>query len=152
MPLVTSDTIYAVPLSLEEQGLGAWISRRLGLVETQPSQAGLVSWRQFVADLRRPKPTLQIVLAGKYVELQDSYLSVKEALIHAGLAAGWDIEIDWVNSEDLEKGGRRAACWLRTGLWCPVALATAGSKERSWQRVWRASTGCPIWASVWGCR
>ena len=126
VPLVTSDTIYAVPLSLEEQGLGAWISRRLGLVETQPSQAGLVSWRQFVADLRRSKPALQIVLAGKYVELQDSYLSVKEALIHAGLAAGWDIEIDWVNSEDLEKGREEGRLLAADGVVVPGGFGYRG--------------------------
>jgi CTP synthase len=126
VPLVTSDTIYAVPLSLEEQGLGAWISRRVGLVETQPSQAGLVSWRQFVADLRRPKPTLHIVLAGKYVELQDSYLSVKEALIHAGLAAGWDIEIDWINSEDLEKGREEERLLAADGVVVPGGFGYRG--------------------------
>ncbi len=104
VPLLTADTIYAVPLSLEEYGLGAWTMQRLDLTEQQPAESGLVAWRQFVADLRRVKPTLRIALAGKYVELEDSYLSVKEALMHAGLAAGWDVEIDWVNSEELEKG------------------------------------------------
>jgi CTP synthase len=104
VPLLTADTIYAVPLSLEEYGLGAWTMRRLDLVEQQPAETGLVAWRHFVEDLRRAKPTLRIALAGKYVELEDSYLSVKEALMHAGLAAGWDVAVDWVNSEELEKG------------------------------------------------
>ncbi len=104
VPLLTADTIYAVPLSLEEYGLGAWTMRRLDLVEQQPAESGLVAWRRFVEELRRTKPTLRIALAGKYVELEDSYLSVKEALMHAGLAAGWDVEVDWVNAEELEKG------------------------------------------------
>lgn len=104
VPLVTSDTIYAVPLSLEDQGLGVWIMQRLGLMERQPAEVVLAGWREFVESLRREKPVLRIALAGKYVELEDSYLSVKEALIHAGLAVGWDIDIVWVNSEDLEKG------------------------------------------------
>jgi CTP synthase len=104
VPLVTADTIYAVPLSLEDSGLGAWLMQRLELTERQPPSEALAGWRQFVAELRREKPVLTIALVGKYVELQDSYLSVKEALIHAGLAAGWDIDIAWINSEDLEKG------------------------------------------------
>jgi len=104
VPLVTADTIYAVPLSLEEHGLGAWTMQRLSLVEEQPAETTLAGWRKFVQALRDEKPVLRIALAGKYVELEDSYLSVKEALIHAGLAAGWDIEIAWINSEDLEKG------------------------------------------------
>ena len=104
VPLLTADTIYAVPLSLEEYGLGTWTMRRLDLAEQQPAETGLVAWRRFVEELRRTKPTLRIALAGKYVELEDSYLSVKEALMHAGLAAGWDVQVDWVNSEELEKG------------------------------------------------
>src|SRR5690606_25187845 len=47
---------------------------------------------------------LRVALVGKYVELEDSYLSVKESLIHAALACGWDVDIAWVSSEDLEKG------------------------------------------------
>ena len=104
VPLVTADTIYAVPLSLEDCGLGTWIVNQLGLTEVRPAAEGLAAWRQFVTDLRSEKPVLRIGLVGKYVELEDSYLSVKEALIHAGLAAGWDIDIHWINSEELEKG------------------------------------------------
>jgi len=104
VPLVTADTIYAVPLSLEDSGLGSWLMQRLELIERQPASEALMGWRQFVEELRREKPVLTIALVGKYVELQDSYLSVKEALVHAGLAAGWDIDIVWINSEDLEKG------------------------------------------------
>ncbi|MBW7881553.1 MAG: CTP synthase [Caldilineaceae bacterium] len=104
VPLITSDTIYAVPLSLEEYGFGDWSVQRLGLEPRQPASLGLQPWRQFVEDLRREKPVLHIALVGKYVELEDSYFSVKEALMHAGLAAGWDVEIAWVSSEELEKG------------------------------------------------
>ena len=56
------------------------------------------------ASSRCEKPVLRIGLVGKYVELEDAYLSVKEALIHAGLAVGWDIDIVWISSEELEKG------------------------------------------------
>lgn len=104
VPLVTADTIYAVPLNLEEHSFGVWTMQRLSLTERHPAEAALADWRKFVESLRHEKPVLRIALAGKYVELEDSYLSVKEALIHAGLAAGWDIDIAWVNSEDLEKG------------------------------------------------
>ncbi len=102
--LVTADTIYAVPLTLEDAGLGAWIVQQLSLVEPQAAEEGLAAWRQFVTELRREKPVLRIGIVGKYVALEDSYLSVREALIHAGLAAGWDIDISWISSEDLEKG------------------------------------------------
>ena len=126
VPLLTADTIYAVPLSLEEYGLGAWAMQRLDLNELQPAETGLVAWRQFVADLRRTKPTLRIALAGKYVELEDSYLSVKEALMHAGLAAGWDVEIDWVNSEELEKGRGMEALLAADGVVVPGGFGYRG--------------------------
>jgi CTP synthase len=102
--LVTSDTIYSVPLTLEDAGLGVWLVSQLNLAELRPAQEGLADWRHFVSKLRCEKPVLRIGLVGKYVELEDAYLSVKEALIHAGLAVGWDIEIAWISSEELEKG------------------------------------------------
>jgi CTP synthase len=102
--LVTSDTIYSVPLTLEDSGIGSWIVSALNLVELRTAQDGLADWRQFVSKLRCEKPVLRIGLVGKYVELEDAYLSVKEALIHAGLSVGWDIEIAWISSEELEKG------------------------------------------------
>jgi len=126
VPLLTADTIYAVPLSLEESGLGAWAMQRLDLTEHQPAKTGLVAWRKFVEDLRRTKPTLRIALAGKYVELEDSYLSVKEALMHAGLAVGWDVEIDWVNSEELEKGRGGERLLVADGVVVPGGFGYRG--------------------------
>jgi CTP synthase len=102
--LVTSDTIYSVPLTLEDSGIGVWMVGQLGLTELRSAQEGLADWREFVNKLRCEKPVLRIGLVGKYVELEDAYLSVKEALIHAGLAVGWDIDITWISSEELEKG------------------------------------------------
>jgi CTP synthase len=102
--LVTSDTIYSVPLTLEDSGIGTWIVGQFGLAELRSAAEGLADWRQFVSKLRCEKPVLRIGLVGKYVELEDAYLSVKESLIHAGLVAGWDIDITWISSEELEKG------------------------------------------------
>ncbi|MDQ3249325.1 MAG: CTP synthase, partial [Chloroflexota bacterium] len=104
IPLVTSDTIYAVPLELERAGLGKWIVKQLSLSVRHEANAGLADWTRFVDETRREKPVLRIGLVGKYIELEDAYLSVKEALIHAGLAMGRDIDIQWISSEELEKG------------------------------------------------
>lgn len=104
IPLVTADTIYEVPLSLESAGLGDWLVRQLNLTPTRDPKEGLADWRRFVDDVRQDKPVLHIGLVGKYVELEDAYLSVKESLIHAGLAIDHHVEIEWISSEDLEKG------------------------------------------------
>jgi CTP synthase len=104
VPLVTSDTIYAVPVDLEEAGLGKWLVDHLRLPVSRDPQEGLADWRHFVEDVRTDKPTLRIGLVGKYVELEDAYLSVKESLMHAGLAIEYQVEIEWISSEELEKG------------------------------------------------
>nr|MBC7245497.1 CTP synthase [Chloroflexota bacterium] len=100
IPLVTAKTVYKVPLILEEAGLGQFISERLGL----PSEPDLTFWRHLVAEIERPKPELRIAIVGKYVALLDAYISVREALFHAALAHGYSTRIEWISSEDLERG------------------------------------------------
>ncbi|MFN8475440.1 MAG: CTP synthase [Anaerolineae bacterium] len=100
IPLVTADTIYAVPLELEAAGLGDFVVRELGLPDVP---ADLSDWYSLVEHIRAPKPTVRIAVVGKYIALHDAYMSVKEALHHAGIAHGLDIDIVWVDSEDLEK-------------------------------------------------
>ena len=126
VPLLTADTIYAVPLSLEEAGLGDWIVQQMDLTESVDPEIGLAPWRHFVADLRRSKRTLRIAIVGKYVALEDSYLSVKEALIHAGMAAGWDIEVTWVSSEDLERGRKFDQLAATDGIVVPGGFGYRG--------------------------
>lgn len=101
IPLVTSETIYEVPLLLEEAGLGDFIVSRLGL---QARKGDLSDWRDMVARLKAPREPVIIGLVGKYVELQDAYYSVREALCHAALAYNRGIKIQWLNSEELESG------------------------------------------------
>ena len=104
IPLVTSDSIYSVPLSIEDAGLGDWLVTELNLPVVRDHADEISNWRNFIAEVRREKPVLRIGIVGKYVELEDAYLSVKESLLHAGFAIGWDIEIKWISSEDLERG------------------------------------------------
>lgn len=104
IPMVTEDTIYKVPLSLQEAGLDELLVDRLALTAADGSRNGLSAWRRFVSELSRPKERINIGIVGKYVELEDAYLSVKEALIHAVLAEGFDLGIEWISSESLEKG------------------------------------------------
>jgi CTP synthase len=102
VPMVTAETMYQVPLLLEEIGLGDFIIQRLGLPASATTD--LSDWRTMVERMTQPKEPLPIALVGKYVELQDAYISVREALSHAGVAHGLDVKIDWVNSEELERG------------------------------------------------
>ncbi len=99
--LPTADSIYKVPLILEQEGLGQFVAERLALPQNEPD---LSLWRDMVADIDRPKPELRIGVVGKYVALLDAYMSVRESLIHAALVHDRDLKIEWISSEELEKG------------------------------------------------
>ena len=99
IPLATAETIYEVPLILEEAGLSNLIIERLRL---EAKDADLNDWREMVAKLKAPKESVSIALVGKYVELRDAYYSVREALCHAGLYHDRQINLLWVQSEDLQ--------------------------------------------------
>ena len=101
VPLETAETIYEVPLILEEAGLGSYVAARLGL---STGAADLTEWREMVNRIKSPKERLDVALVGKYVQLQDAYISVRESLMHAGFHRGVDVNIHWLNSEELEKG------------------------------------------------
>lgn len=102
IPLQTVDSIYDVPLVLEAAGLGDYLCQQLGLNCPEPD---LDDWRELVQMIRRPKRVLPIALVGKYVELRDAYISVVEALRHAGLHQDLDIDIHWVSAEQVEREG-----------------------------------------------
>jgi len=100
IPLQTSKTIYEVPLVLERAGLGRIITRELGLDSAMPD---LRSWFELVEKITEPKPKLPVAIVGKYVKSPDAYMSIVEALKHAGLYHGVDVNIHWFDSEDLER-------------------------------------------------
>lgn len=102
IPLVTAETIYEVPLMLEETGMSDLIIYRLRL---EAKDVNFTEWREMVAKLKAPKEPVTIALVGKYVELRDAYYSVREALCHAGLHHDRQVNIMWVQSEDLQCNG-----------------------------------------------
>src|SRR5215212_932465 len=101
IPMITSDVLYEVPLLLERAGVGDYLVQKLNMTATR--QPDMKPWEKLVERVRRPKPTVKVALVGKYVELQDAYMSVREALKHAALANDVEVEIGWVHSVDLEK-------------------------------------------------
>ena len=101
VPLVTTPLLYEIPLVLEEASLGDFIVERLGLNVGAPD---LEEWRELVGCIHAPKHSLSIAIVGKYVELHDAYISVREALYHAALAHGWDVDVRYISSEGLERG------------------------------------------------
>ena len=102
LPLITLPVIYETPLVLEEAGLGRLIVNMLDLPNTS---VDFNEWRQLVTQMKEPKEPVSIAIVGKYVELHDAYISVKEALGHAAVYHNRDLDVQWIHSEDLERDG-----------------------------------------------
>ncbi|MCB8927227.1 MAG: CTP synthase [Ardenticatenaceae bacterium] len=101
IPAVTSDILYNIPLLLEETGLGDYVIERLKLKKAQ--KPDLTDWQEMIGKIRSSKTKIRIGIVGKYVELHDAYMSVREALYHAGIKYNRDVEVEWIHSGDLEK-------------------------------------------------
>ena len=101
-------TIYEVPLAFHEQSLDELIINNLHLSEQFPS-ADLKNWRELVSTIKDPSEgAVKIAIVGKYVELEDSYKSLREALTHAGVANNLRVNVTWIESENLIKDGYEA--------------------------------------------
>ena len=94
-------SIYEVPLMMEQEGLA---EQSINLLQLEPRQPDLTQWQTLVKRLYSPNHKIDIALVGKYVRLNDAYLSVVEALRHAAISIGCDLNLHWINSEDLESG------------------------------------------------
>ena len=99
---VDTDSIYKIPGMLHAQNLDAIVCEKLRI---NPKPADLSSWERVVAALENPRHEVSIALVGKYVDLTESYKSLSEALIHAGIQTGSKIRIHYVDSESIEKNG-----------------------------------------------
>lgn len=96
---LTASSIYEVPLLLQQEGLDRIALEKMGLENTP---CDMENWKQMVHTITHLEKEVTVALVGKYVELHDAYLSVVEALSHAGYAYGTKVNIRWINSETLE--------------------------------------------------
>lgn len=95
----TASTIYEVPLIMESEGLDKIVLDKLNLPQAPPK---LDEWRRMVHKIKNPERSVKIALVGKYVELPDAYISVVEALHHAGIEHSAKVKINFVNAEKIE--------------------------------------------------
>ena len=123
IPLVTVPKVYEVPIILEEYGLADLLVTSLHLSD---SGRDMTEWASMVERMNQPKEVVPIALVGKYVELPDSYISVKEALKHAGLFHDRDIEIQWIHSEDIERQGPDSLLKTACGIVVPGGFGSRG--------------------------
>jgi CTP synthase len=118
-----ASSIYEVPLMLEREGLAAQTLSLLNLDQRQPN---LNNWQTLVQRMNAPSRQLEIALVGKYVQLSDAYLSVVEALRHAGIAADSDVKLRWVSAEDIETDGAEAHLNGVSGIVVPGGFGIRG--------------------------
>ncbi|MDI3534910.1 MAG: synthase [Thermosediminibacterales bacterium] len=95
-----AETIYEVPLILNQEGLDSIVVEKLNL---EDGEADLEEWKEIVNKIKAPKNDVCIAIVGKYVDLHDAYMSVVEALNHGGIHANTEVKIKWVHAEDLEE-------------------------------------------------
>src|SRR6266700_7617792 len=102
IPALDTDSIYKIPVALHAEGLDENVCRKLSL---SPKPADLATWRKLVDALEHPEHEVHIAMVGKYVDLTESYKSLSEALIHAGIHTRSKVQIHYVDSESIERDG-----------------------------------------------
>ncbi len=117
------DNIYAIPLLFAKERLDHIILNRLNL---QPRRRQLSKWKKMVEKMEMPTDEVNIAIVGKYAGLQDSYLSLKQALIHAGTACHLKINISWVEAEETEKKAPAQVLKHADGLLVPGGFGIRG--------------------------
>ncbi|MCS7240448.1 MAG: CTP synthase [Candidatus Bipolaricaulota bacterium] len=121
-------SIYEVPLFLADEGFDLKLLRRLDLSH---KDSDLRAWHDFVRRLKNSEGHVRIAVVGKYVELHDAYLSIVEALRHAGAALGMQVEIQWVPAERVEKEGEKALAGVQ-GILVPGGFGERGIEGKVW--------------------
>jgi CTP synthase len=149
--LPTLNEIYKVPLVLEEAGIGALIVDELGLDQVNAHEPDFSVWTQMIEGLERSTQPVRVALVGKYTQLHDAYLSVTEALRHAAAFHERQLDVKWINSEELEAEERiypgravaRALADVR-GLVVPGGFGSRGTEGKILAIRHARETGLPF--------
>ena len=120
---MTLPVLYEAPLMLEQANISAIICRELGIEAPPPD---LTEWQEMVERIRHQNHRVRIGLVGKYVQLHDAYLSVAEALRHAGYAQDAKVEITWIDSESLTEDNAEAVLASVQGIIVPGGFGRRG--------------------------
>lgn len=128
LPMITTNVLYEVPLLLESLSAGELLLDKLGLIARREPE--WKEWERVVSEIKRDKPVVNVALVGKYVELHDAYMSVREALKHAALSLGLEVNISWIHSSDLEKGRSWDAMESVDGVVVPGGFGSRGTEGK----------------------
>ena len=141
VPLPTASTVYQVPLTLESSGIADYICKQLGLAQRQPD---LKAWRQLTKTIADPtKPPVRIGVVAKYMDHEDTYMSVTEAIRAAAWAEGRQPEVVWVDAEAIEKDGAAAHLPDLAGIIVPGGFGSRGVEGKIAAAAYAREHGIP---------
>lgn len=124
---ITVPLLYEAPIMLESENLSAIVCRKLGL---DPKTADMTEWNAMLERARSPKGEVTIAIVGKYVQLHDAYLSVAEALRHAGFETARKVNVKWVDCEELEGGNADEQLKDVDGILVPGGFGYRGTEGK----------------------
>ena len=133
-------TLYEVPLMLEDEGLAGIVCKELGL---SPAAPELSDWNELVERYTHPQREISIALVGKYVALHDAYLSVAEALTHAGIAHQAAVKVTWIGSDDLTDKNAADRLSGYDGIILPGGYGDRGAEGIIAAARYARKSGCP---------
>ncbi len=136
-----ADSLYEVPMMMEKENLAKAVCDCLHIECPEPD---LREWEQMLDNLHHPKHTATIALVGKYVALHDAYLSVAEAIRHAGIAARCDVTIQWIDSEEISRDTVHELLKEADGILVPGGFGTRGTEGKILAIEYARTRGIPF--------
>jgi CTP synthase len=140
IPAKTADVLYGVPLLLAEEGLDKLVVEKLKMPASTPN---LTAWTELIEHIRQATDIIHIGIVGKYVELHDAYMSVREALFHAAGNHNRKAEIVWIHSGDLEKGKGWEQFEVLDGIVVPGGFGYRGIEGKIQAATWARENKVP---------
>ena len=147
---IDAETIYDVPLLMLEEGLDQVVLKKLKLPTNRTPK--LNEWNSFLSQLKNPTAEIKIGLVGKYVELQDSYKSILEALIHAGATNEVTVKVVSIHSEELTSANVEAQLEGLQGLIVAPGFGERGIEGKITAVRYVRENNIPFLEFVWGCK
>lgn len=115
--------LYEVPLLLQKEGLDTIVCK---LLKIKAPKANMSDWKKMIAKVHKKKPEMNVAIVGKYTEVADAYISVTEAIKHAGLANDVDVHVKLINAEEIEKEGAETLLKDVKGIVVPGGFGSRG--------------------------
>ena len=144
---ITLPHLYEAPLMLEKSNFSEVVCRELGIEAPAPD---LMEWTEMVERVKQLKKPVTIGLVGKYIQLHDAYLSVAEALRHAGCAVGAEVNIDWIDSETLTEDTYKSVLSKLDGIIVPGGFGNRGIEGMILAARYCRETGVPYFGICLG--